>query len=226
MALRTLAILLCQIILSNWFQIPNYLLCQIILSNCFCFQIPNCLLCFLLCFLVQVVFQFYCLVPNSNFWLCFLLFSFIMALSILTLNCNRIRDQSKRTGLVQWLRFLPSVVDIVCLQDTHCVSQAKCTLWFSSSGFLSCLSTGSNHSCGCVILYHPMLSFVDLWAGSGGRYLQCEFSFCIKSFHVCCLYAPNLGRPISIGLALYPRCGQDCQLAGIALPAREPGRLP
>ena len=83
------------------------------------------------------------------------------------------------------------VVDVVCLQETHCVSQADCTLWFSSSGFLSCLSPGSNHSCGYVILYHPSLTLVDSWTDTGGRYLQCEFSLCDKSFRVCCLYAPN-----------------------------------
>ena len=39
---------------------------------------------------------------------------FIMVLSILSLNCNGITDQSKRNGLLQWLRSLPVVVD-VCL---------------------------------------------------------------------------------------------------------------
>ena len=114
-----------------------------------------------------------------------------MALSLLSLNCNGIRDQFKRTGLVQWLRSLPVIVDVVCLQETHCVSQAECTLWFSSSGFLSCLSPGSNRSCGCVVLYRPSLSLVDSWIDASGRYLQCEFSFYNKSFRVCCLYAPN-----------------------------------
>ena len=114
-----------------------------------------------------------------------------MALSVLSLNCNGIRDQSTRTGLIQWLRSLPLTVDVVCLQETHCVSQADCTLWFSSSGFLSSSSPGSNHSCGCVILYRPSLSLVDSWAGMDSRYLQCEFSFYGKSFRICCLYAPD-----------------------------------
>ena len=114
-----------------------------------------------------------------------------MALSIVSLNCNGIRDQSKRAGLVQWLRSLSVTVDVVCLQETHCVSQAECNLWFSSSGFLSCLSPGSLHSCGCVVLYRPSLSFVNSWIDSCGRYLQCEFCFHDKSFRVCCLYAPN-----------------------------------
>ena len=131
--------------------------------------------------------------PNSKLskLVCAPSFSPLMALSLLSLNCNGIRDQSKRAGLSQWLRSLPVTVDTVCLQETHCVSQAECNLWFSSSGFLSCLSPGSNHSCGCVILYRPSLSLVASWTDTCGRYLQCEFSFCSKSFRVCCLYAPN-----------------------------------
>lgn len=67
-----------------------------------------------------------------------------MALSVLSLNCNGIRDHSKRTGFLQWLRSLPVSVDIVCLQETHCVSMADCSLLFVSSGFSSCVSPGSN----------------------------------------------------------------------------------
>ena len=114
-----------------------------------------------------------------------------MALSILSLNCNGISDQSIRAGLAQWLRSLPVTVDVVCLQETHCVSQAECSLWISSSSFLSCLSPGSNHSCGCITLYRPSLSFATSWANADVRYLQCEFSFCNKVFRICCLYAPN-----------------------------------
>lgn len=114
-----------------------------------------------------------------------------MALSVLSLNCNGIRDQSKRTGLIQWLRSLSPSVDVVCLQETHCVSSTECALWFASSGFLSCVSPGSNHSRGCVILHHPSLSLVDSWSDADGRLLRCEFSFYGKSFRVCTLYAPN-----------------------------------
>ncbi len=114
-----------------------------------------------------------------------------MALSILSLNCNGIRDQSKRSGLVQWLRSLPYTVDVVCLQETHCVSSAECTSWFSSSGFLSYVSPGSNHSCGCVVLYRPALSFVDAVLDDKGRFLRVQFSFRDKSFRICCVYAPN-----------------------------------
>ena len=108
-------------------------------------------------------------------------FFLIMALSILSLNCNGIRDQSKRNGHLQWLRFLPVSVDIVCLQDTHSVSVAECSLWFQSSGFGSAVSCGSSHSCGCIVLFRPSLT----------RFLQCEFSLFTKLFRVCCIYGPN-----------------------------------
>ena len=116
---------------------------------------------------------------------------FVMARSVLTLNCNGIRDLSKRSGLVQWLRSLPVNVDVVCLQETHCVSDAECLLWFQSSGFSSVVSGGSVHSCGCIVLFRPSLTLSNSWCDVDGRFLQCEFSFCSKLFRVCCIYCPN-----------------------------------
>ena len=103
------------------------------------------------------------LVPKGDFlqFIMAVLLCFLMALSILTLNCNGIRDQSKRSGLVQWLRALPVSVDVVCLQETHCVSPSECSSWFLSSGFSSALSPGSIHSCGNIVLFRPSLSLVD-----------------------------------------------------------------
>ena len=122
----------------------------------------------------------------------FYFFQFIsMALSILSLNTNGIRDNAKRDGLVQWLRSLPVSLDLVCLQETHCTSGDECCSWFLSSGFNSVLSPGFTHSCGCVILYRPTLSLFNSWPDSDGCFLQCEFSFRNQSFRVCCLYAPN-----------------------------------
>ena len=118
-------------------------------------------------------------------------FIFSMALSVVTLNCNGIRDCSKRTGLLQWLRLLPASVDIVCLQETHCVSASECSSWFLSSGLSFALSPGTNKSCGCIVLFRPSLSFVDSWSDSEGRFLQCEFSLRDVRFRVACVYAPN-----------------------------------
>ena len=97
----------------------------------------------------------------------------------------------KRAGFLQRLHSLPVVVDVVCIQEYHCVSLAECDLWFRSSGFPSVVSPGSKKSCGCVVLFRPTLSLVQSWADEEGRLLQCEFSFCDQSFCVILLYAPN-----------------------------------
>ena len=85
----------------------------------------------------------------------------LMALCIVTINANGLRDTDKRAGLLQYLRSLPSVVDVVCLQECHCSSDNECQMWFSSCGFLSVVSPGSVRSCGCIILYRPLLSLVN-----------------------------------------------------------------
>ena len=118
------------------------------------------------------------------------LYPILMALSILTLNCNGIRDPSKRAGLVQWLRSLPVSADIVCLQETHCISSSEFLLWFLSLGFSASASHGSVHPSGCII-FRPSLSLVNSWCDILGRYLQSEFSLCEMIFRVVCVYAPN-----------------------------------
>lgn len=60
-----------------------------------------------------------------------------------------------------------------------------------SCGFSSVLSSGSAHSCGCIVLFRPSLSLVNSWCDVDGRFLQCEFSFLGKSFRICCIYGPN-----------------------------------
>ena len=114
-----------------------------------------------------------------------------MALSIVTLNTNGLRDQSRRAGLLQWLRSLTVVPDIVCLQECHCSSDLECQTWFRSSGYLCALAAGSTHARGCIILFRPTLSLVQSWSEADGRFLMCEFRFCNQAFRVCCVYAPN-----------------------------------
>ena len=63
-----------------------------------------------------------------------------MALSIVTLNANGLRDQSKRVGLLQWFRSLTVVPDNVCLQECHCSSDLECQTWFRASGYLCALA--------------------------------------------------------------------------------------
>lgn len=119
------------------------------------------------------------------------LISLYMALSIFILNCNGIRDPSKRSGLLHWVRSLPVKPDIICPQEVHCSSVQECSSWFLSYGFGVACSPGSVRSSGCVILFRPSLSLSSSWCDTDGRYHQCEFSFRDQSFRVCCLYVPN-----------------------------------
>ena len=50
-------------------------------------------------------------------------FLIIVALSVLTLNVNDLRDSAKRAGILRWLRALPLVPDVVCLQEAHYASR-------------------------------------------------------------------------------------------------------
>lgn len=50
------------------------------------------------------------------------LFLLLMALSLISLNVNGLHDGNKRAGLLQFLRFLSSPPDVVCLQEVHCIS--------------------------------------------------------------------------------------------------------
>ena len=87
-----------------------------------------------------------------------------MALSIVTLNANGLRDQSKRAGLLQWFRSSSVVPDIVCLQECHCSSDLECQTWFRASGYLCVLAAGSTDARGCIILIQPTLSLVQSWS--------------------------------------------------------------
>ena len=99
-------------------------------------------------------------------------FAFDTALSIISVNVNGLHDRDKRAGFVQWLRSLPSPADVVCLQECHCVSVDEVSFWFPGSGLLCAVSPGSNHSCGCIVLFRPSLSLIRSWSDDHGRFLQ------------------------------------------------------
>ena len=114
-----------------------------------------------------------------------------MELTLITVNANGLCNVDKRFVLVQWLRSLPTVPDVVSLQECHCVSLEECRSWFRSSGFSSVVSSGSRRSCGCIVLFRNPLLLVNSWTDTDGRFFQCEF-FCRNSiFRVACVYAPS-----------------------------------
>lgn len=112
-----------------------------------------------------------------------------MALKIVTLNVNGLRDANKRLSFLQWLSHLSA--DIVCLQETHAAFASEAETWFSSFGFQVASSPGSIHSCRATILFRSVFHLRNVWYDSEGRFVLCEFSFRERIFRVCCLYAPN-----------------------------------
>ena len=107
----------------------------------------------------------------------FFLLLMAATLAVVTLNVNGLRSVDKCARVFRWLHSLPSLPDVVCLQETYCVSREECRLWFSATGMFSFVSPGSHHSCGCVVLYCPHLTFVHSSCDNGGRFLLCEFLF-------------------------------------------------
>ena len=71
------------------------------------------------------------------------------------------------------------------------MSSEECSSWFSSSGLSFVVSPGSINSCGCIVLYRPVLSQVSSSSDSNGRFLLCNYSFRDVPFRVACVYAPN-----------------------------------
>ena len=120
-----------------------------------------------------------------------LLILITMALTILTLNVNGLRDNAKRAGLLWWLRALPSVSDVVCLQETRRTSLPEGQTWFLSSGFECSVSPGTARSAGCILLFRSPSSLKASWTDSNRRFLRLDYSFLAVRFRVACLYAPN-----------------------------------
>ena len=118
-----------------------------------------------------------------------LLILITMALTILTLNVNGLLDHANRPGFLRWLRALPSVADVVCLQETHCTSLAEGQTWFLSSGFECSVSPGTARSAGCIVLFPPPLFLEASRTDSDGRYFRLNFSFRDIRFRVACIYA-------------------------------------
>ena len=112
-----------------------------------------------------------------------------MTLTVISVNVNGLRDGDKRLGFLQWLSHLsPSVV---CLQETHAVSNDDLLSWFSRFGYLCAGSFGTNHSRGVVVLYRSVLECRSVVCEFDGRFLLVEFGLCGSVFGVASIYAPN-----------------------------------
>lgn len=113
----------------------------------------------------------------------------LMALSVISVNVNGLRDEDRRLGFLQWLSHLsPSVV---CRQETHAVSSTDLQLWFSRFGFSCTGSFGSVHSCEVAVLYRPVFECRSVVCEFDGRFVLVELAFRGAVFRVACIYAPN-----------------------------------
>ena len=77
--------------------------------------------------------------------------------TLISININGLRDGDKQLGFVHWLQSLPSVIDFVFIQESHCVSDAECLAWFRSSGFSFVASHGTKKFCGVIVLFSSVL---------------------------------------------------------------------
>ena len=112
-----------------------------------------------------------------------------MALTVISVNVNGLRDGDNRLGFLQWLSHLsPS---IVCLQETLAVSSDDLLSWFSRFGCLCAGSFGTNHSRGVVVLYRLVLECRSVVCEFDGRFVLVEFGLRGSVFRVASIYAPN-----------------------------------
>ena len=108
-------------------------------------------------------------------------------ITLVTLNVNGLRSEAKRLSLSRWLH--AHKPDVVCLQETHAVSEEEIDGWFE--GFSCVASCHTKKSAGVAILYGPLLSLDRHWADAQGRVVQALFSVQDSKFRIVSLYAPN-----------------------------------
>ena len=84
-------------------------------------------------------------------------FVLLHMLTLISININGLRDGDKQLGFFHWLQSLPSVIDFVFIQESHCVSDAECLAWFRSSGFSFVASHGTKKFCGVIVLFSSVL---------------------------------------------------------------------
>ena len=121
--------------------------------------------------------------------------------TLLTLNIQGLRALISRQTLMSWLNcFAP---DIVCLQETHSISEEEFSEWFSVSNihiqnknkYLSISSPGTVRSSGVAILYKPEFEVLSTSRDQAGRLVTIDFCHSGYSFQVVCIYAPNTKNP-------------------------------
>ena len=115
----------------------------------------------------------------------------LMASFVVSLNCNGLRDDGKRRGLLQWLSGLNPT--FLCLQETHAVSDIEMAAWFLPFGQLLVASNGTRKSAGVAILASRSspVTVSQKWIDSGGRFACAQVNYRGAVFRLASIYAPN-----------------------------------
>lgn len=119
------------------------------------------------------------------------------SVAVLTLNCQGLRDPSKRAVLFSWLNCVKA--DIVCLQETHSTSTAEFTRWIqletdqgnNRCHFHGTSSPGTCRSRGSAVLYRNRFQLDKQVSDQCGRFQILHFSYGTACFQVVNLYGPN-----------------------------------
>ena len=109
-------------------------------------------------------------------------------ISILTLNIQGLRALSSRQTLISWLNcFSP---DIVCLQETHSVSEDEFDSWFANSNtsvqnkynYQRISSPGRVRSYGVGLIFKPEFEVLNSVGDNAGRFVAVDFCYNVFRF--------------------------------------------
>lgn len=116
-----------------------------------------------------------------------------MSLSILSLNCNGLRNQEKREEVFDYLDHMD--YDIYCLQETHFMGiEETVKKEWNGTWFFDSLT---NRSGGVAILFRKAAAIiVEKKTVDVGRCLMIEFFTGKKRCLLCCIYGYNEDKPL------------------------------
>jgi exonuclease III len=116
-----------------------------------------------------------------------------MSFSIGSLNVNGMRGSRRRATIFDWVK--NSKLDIIYLQECHCISESEINTWNREFGGKGFYSYGSNKSCGVGILFRPGFNFkiTNTFKDTEGRLLVLDIRVGSQAFRLINIYA-NCGN--------------------------------
>ena len=114
-----------------------------------------------------------------------------MALTIVSLNVNGLKDRKKRHTFFHWLKM--NNFDFCLLQETHCDSDNEIEKWRNEWAGKAYFSLGTNMSKGVATLIKPNLDVdvCDKIIENNGRYLKVDIKIDDFNCSVINVYSPN-----------------------------------